>query len=135
MPGGYNRVDEGTQNAGNYRTRIFVYQPAAGVDDTGGVIRVPGGVGTGAGASPPQTSPLWEDRAQVLQYGSQDRENAGREAGSSYATIEVRWGRNKPYIPGMIIWIPGSGDTYQIDGAEILVTSYKKHQLSCRRIV
>ncbi len=147
-----------------------------GVDDTGGVIRDPGGVGSFVGSGLPQNAPLWIDYAQVLQYGSQDRASSGREASSrlslttlaqfetqggrprdaiatheralemldaaadpqsrlSLTTIEVRWGRNKSYAAGMLIYIVGSGERYQVDGVENLLTAYKKTQMTCRRIV
>ena len=135
MPtGGFSKQNERAQNAGLYKTRIFVYQPRRSVDAAGSVIRQPGGVGAIAGSASPPGTMLWDDRAMVLPFGGSDRADAGREVSAVFCTVEVRWGSTKPYRPGMIVYIPGTGETWQIDAAEIIGTSFKKHQLVCRMV-
>ena len=131
---GPSRQDLAAQNAGLYRTRIWVYQPAQGVSSTGGVIRNPTGAGLGIGASPPG-NPLWVDYAALNTTTPTDKALAGRPASVSQTEIEVRWGRNKPYVPGMGIYIPGSGQLYIIEGIEIVLVAFKKLQLNCRSVV
>ena len=131
----YSKRNAATQNANNYRTRFFVYQPRKGVSSTGGVIRGPEGVGKPAGSAPPAEEILWTDYGEVLDYGGADRAVELREASTMLWTIECRWGRNKPYVAGMMIFIPGSGESFQVNSVGILETKFKKFLLTCRTVL
>lgn len=133
---GPSRQDLAAQNAGLYKTRIFIYQPAQGVSSTGAIIRNPTGAGFGTwlNASPPP-NPLWVDYAAINTTTPTDKASAGRAASVSDTNIEVRWGKNKPYVAGMAIFVPSTGQMYLVDGIELVLTAFKKLQLNCRSVV
>lgn len=135
MPAGSSsRTDAAPQNGGNYRIRVFVYQPAKGVDDQGGVIRDPAGIGLAAGGAKPTATPVWIDRVSIDAYLPK-RANDGSSPVESWATlIETRWAKNKQYVAGMFLWIPGTGEAYTVASVENLFERFAKVQLTCTRV-
>lgn len=132
MPGGFSKRLSAPINSGDYRTRFFVYGAAVGVDDTGGVIRNPAGIGKLAGGAEPAAEKLWLDYGAVVPYGGSDRAQAAREVTSLLWTVECRWGRSKPYTAGMLIFLPSTGESFQINSVEIVDTRFRKTILTCR---
>lgn len=130
----YSKRDRQAPNAGNYRIRALVYDPALGVGPEGGVLRDPSGVGELYGGDQPTGQLLWEDRVSKQTYGMQGRENDKAEVTEAYFLIECRWARFKVYRAGQIIWIPGSSESFTVMGVEIVLDQFHKFQLTCRRV-
>jgi hypothetical protein len=130
---GFNKRDKVAANYGDYRTRLYVYAPARGVDSGGGVIRNPPGVGQGIGGSKPSGDMLWMDRASVVPFGESDQQDASRNVSRQYATIETHYGKTKPYVPGMIVYLPSTGESFTVAGVRHVDIGFMKVQLDCRQ--
>ncbi len=136
MPsGGYNRRDELAINSGAFRNLIFVYQPRKGVDDEGGVIRDPAGVGQAIGGTqPPDSAKLWQDRCSIDPYGLQERTDLRAPVSEELFTIATRWARNKRYIPGLLIYMPSTQESFTILGSKVVLAKFQKWEMICRRV-
>jgi hypothetical protein len=135
MPSGYSKQDAAAQDAGNYGTRFSVHQPARGVSSTGAVIRNPPGTGQAANQANVQPpDPLWIDYGSVKPYGGAARADADRDVSQLYFTVECRWGRSKPYQAGQVLFVFGTGESFQVESVENLEAAFKKVKMTCRAV-
>ena len=127
-----SRSDLQAATPGLYRTRIYVYRPALGVSDRGGVIRNPAGMGFRQGVKPSATI-AWTDRCMINAYSLMLGTAGTAPVEKVKFLLEMQWSRVRPYQAGMFIYVPSSGDGYYVDSWENVLQLNQKIQLTCSK--
>ena len=128
-----SRTDVANPNSGNYVYRFYAYKPAQGVNDRGGVVRNPAGMGFRQGVKP-TVDPAWIDRGSVNPYSERLMSSAGTPVESVRFLVETNFSRVRKYVAGMFLFFPGTGDGMYVDGVENVLYKGQKVQLSCTKV-